>query len=129
MKEVILMNKVTKEEKISVGLDLKVSNKDIDYIMDDAFKGISYWCDEVILLGKKRGKKVGDQISLGGELEFAVGGDKYILNKAKLLKGLMMGIERYPGCITDEKTINLDRSLLSGDIIVQYALFEAQIYG
>jgi hypothetical protein len=117
--------------EISVSLDLKVKGSDIDDIMLDALGGaISYWCDEVEILGKKLGEYAGQQISLGGELEFVVEGERYILNQNKFLKGLAMYIERCPGCITDKKTI--DTGVFDDicvDMTIQYALFEDIIYG
>ena len=98
--------------------------------------GITYWCWKAEVVGDEYlGEFASEQISRGGALKLydSESGDKYWLDRDKLLKGIKKAYEEgyyadYEWC--DGKTIDccqVDAEV--ADAIVQLALFDDVIYG
>ena len=55
--------------RVSISLDVDLSQQDIDDIMVVALEGgINYWCREAEVVGEYLGEYASDQISRGGSL-------------------------------------------------------------
>ena len=87
--------------------------------------GISAWSDAVKMVGDKLGKRVCEQVALGGELMIhEIGGEWHKLS----WQNLMSGVEQYlnESChirIEDERLALDDLTTNEADVIVQFALF------
>ena len=102
------MNKYTK----------KITNEEIDDIMDSALRGVTYWASDAKVIGKYLGKYASEQISRGGTLKIQDDDGKWHeLTKDKFLTGLSL----YDGSLEDVDD-------LIADTIVQLALFGEQVY-
>ncbi len=116
---------------------VRVTSEDIDDVMVSALEGgITYWCDEAVVVGQYLGDFASDQISRGGMLKLHANEDDewFILTKEKFLHGLEMELSDAKERITDVDE-NGERYLDPGDIdgveadnIVQYALFGELVY-
>ncbi len=114
-----------------------VTSEDIDDVMVSALEGgITYWCDEAVVVGQYLGDFASDQISRGGMLKLHANEDDewFILTKEKFLRGLEMELSDAKETITDVDE-NGERYLDPGNIdgeaadnIVQYALFGELVY-
>ncbi len=124
-------------EKLKVELNVALSNKDIDDIMDTAMYGIEYWCSKVTPEESHIGKYTNEQISCGGilKLQDTEGGRYFCLTKEKLIQGLKKYLEKHIAgdfleFVDHELRIdvgNIDANV--ADAIIQYALFGDIIYG
>ena len=111
---------------------VKVTNEDIDDIMDTAMAGCTHWCLKAKVIGEYLGKSASDQISRQGALEFYPEGDKsVILTKVKFREGLykwLLSLEDETS-VMDGKRIDpgaIDAD--AADSILQYALFGELVY-
>lgn len=131
--------------ELEVLMKVTVTDEDIDDIVTTAFEGgINYWCSKVKVVGKLLGEYASEQISQDGkvwlylkepdDLEI----DKYLLDKASVLRGIKMYLSnpRRPYDITytdlSKGTIALDTCQVDADVadmIIQYALFNEIVYG
>lgn len=135
------MTKKKEEKKHDVKVEITVSltGEDIDDLMAAAMEGgINYWCSEVnVVGGKYLGKFASDQISRGGELWFYDCEDEsyYGLTLEKLLNGIGLFLKETGGrgCLTfDNDHYELDMCNVDANIadsIIQYALFDEEVYG
>lgn len=114
-----------------------VTSKDIDDIMCTSLEGgvTAYWCDRVEVDGNYLGKYAHEQISRDGRLEFfdIEDGDKFELTLPMFIDGLRKYIKEFPNILCKAgNTYEIDFTQLDGiaaDMIVQYALFDEQVYG
>lgn len=125
--------------KLTCEIDFNLENQDIDDIVCSALEGgITYWCKRVEVVGKYRGEYASDQISRGGELILydAESDDKWTLNKAKFINGLLRYVKSDPTIIDFSNHLdcgniidvcNVDGSI--ADEIIQYALFGTIVFG
>lgn len=122
--------------RLNINFNIEVTDEDIDDIMSSALDGgITYWCNEAKVKGKRLGEYASEQISRGGTLLLhdAEEDEVYELTKENLLKGIKQAIEE--GYFTQYEwwnstgldTGNVDAEV--ADIIVQLALFDAEVYG
>ena len=121
---------------ISVNLNLKVTNEDIDDIMCSALEGgIAYWCSKANVVGEYLGEYASEQISRGGYLRIVPFDEDFevILTREKFLKGIQKAIEgnyysdyEWWNC-NGIDTCSVDAEV--ADAIVQLALFSDVIYG
>lgn len=106
---------------------VRITAEDVDLILFEALNagGISDWSDAVKTVGDKLGKRVCEQISLGGELMIhEIDGEWYTLTKQKLLDGIKKYMNE--SChirIEDQRIVGSDLTPIDADIIVQFALF------
>lgn len=121
---------------ICIEQNVLVTQQDIDDIMTTALEGgITDWCWKAEVIGGYLGEFASEQISRGGTLKLydSESGEKYLLDKEKLLNGIKKAIadDIYP----DYEWRNngrLDCCQIDADVanaIVQLALFEDIIYG
>lgn len=104
-----------------------ITAEDVDLILYEALNagGISAWSDAVKTVGDKLGKRVCEQVALGGELMIhEIGGEWHKLS----WQNLMSGVEQYlnESChirIEDERLALDDLTTNEADVIVQFALF------
>ena len=104
-----------------------ITAEDVDLILYEALNagGISAWSDAVKTVGDKLGKRVCEQVALGGELMIhEIGGEWHKLS----WQNLMSGVEQYlnESChihIEDQRIVGSDLTPIDADIIVQFALF------
>lgn len=121
---------------IKVGMEIKVTQQDIDDIMCAAFEGgITYWCCKAEVVGDYLGEYASDQISRGGKVRLydSVEDEVYELTLDDLLRGITKAIEEnwyedygwHDGNSID--TCNVDAEV--ADTIIQLALFGEVVYG
>lgn len=115
--------------KIKVTKQIEVTDENIDDIICDAFEGgITYWCDNVEVVGKYLGEYASDQISRGGKLilhDFEE--DKeYELTLEKFLNGYKLAVE---DGIFDGDADGDEYDGGVADCIIQYAIFDEIVYG
>ncbi len=136
--------------KVEAKMEVEVTDKDIDDIVCAALEGgITYWADSAAVVGNYLGHYAHEQIARGGKLEIHVietfdddDTENYYLDKTSLLRGISMYLSNpeRPYNITEVKKhglmekpeLELDTCNVDGcvaDMIVQYALFDEQIYG
>lgn len=129
-----IAEKTEKGFYIRMGLEMLLTDEDIDDIMVTALEGgINYWCDEAEVVGEYLGEFASDQISRGGTLRlYDIEGDTtYDLTLDKFLKGIALAVEQ--GYATDWYEFgkidvgNIDAE--GADVIIQLALFGDVIYG
>ena len=104
-----------------------ITAEDVDLILYEALNagGICAWSDAVKTVGDKLGKRVCEQVALGGELMIhEIGGEWHKLS----WQNLMSGVEQYlnESChirIEDERLALDDLTTNEADVIVQFALF------
>ena len=116
-------------------INFKLTEEDIDDIMDAALYGINYWCSEVEIVGERLGDYASDQISRGGTLKMydAESDDVWELTLEKFLKGFKLwvanGDDEY-GALQSDGTVDtgeIDSAM--ADMIIQYALFDEIVFG
>jgi hypothetical protein len=126
------------ETKITMTTVITVSDQDVDDIMVTALEGgINYWCGKARVKARPVGNPAdmyaSDIISKGGILELSDAEEpdtKWELTKDKFFKGLSKYLSMEPGKVEENGTIdpaNLDAN--DADLIIQYALFDEQVYG
>lgn len=118
-----------------------VTSEDIDDIMCTSLEGgvTAYWCDRVEVDGDYLGEYAHEQISRDGSLIFTdiENGDRFMLTRGMLLNGIKTYINEFSNNPFLEKgkvkgTYTIDCGQLdayAADMIVQYALFDEQVYG
>ena len=119
--------------RVSISLDVDLSQQDIDDIMVVALEGgINYWCREAEVVGEYLGEYASDQISRGGSLILhdAESSDKWELTRDKFLNGVKLYFEQ--GChvqVEDNAIDTGDIDANDADCIVQFAVFGEVIFG
>lgn len=120
---------------ISIRITRKVTQEELDNILDAALNACSDWCDllEVSKAPTKMGpyKTMSEMITRGGELTFHInypfmeGGEtKFVLTKAKFIKGL----RQYGN--NNAVPFNFDDyDGPEADAVLQIALFGEIVYG
>jgi len=133
------MKKIT----VTITTTKEFSNEEINDLVSTALEGgINYWCRKAVATESKEDKKyvgvsdedqskidfISDVISYGGSLTLydAESSDKWVLNLEKLLKGIQKYCEH--NNITPSNMME-DYDADTADIIVQYALFDEQVFG
>lgn len=118
-----------------------VTSKDIDDIMCTSLEGgvTAMWSDKVDVVDEYLGEYAHEQISRGGSLIFTdiENGDRFMLTRGMLLDGIKTYINEFSNIPFLEKgkvkgTYTIDCGQLDAyeaDMIVQYALFDEQVYG
>lgn len=128
---------------LEVVVNVMVTDDDIDDIMCAALEwGINYWADRVNTKGKYRGKYAYKQISRGGELRIHIEepfdeGDSgwRTLTKGNFLYGLKKWLATSGNelkILPNENYLGIDVSNIdadAADTIIQYALFDENIFG
>lgn len=124
----------TKTFEIRPQMKIDVKQQDIDDIMAAALEGgINYWCYKAEVIGDYLGEYASDQISRGGKLKLydMEGGEKYWLDRDKLLNGLKLFFEQgydQNGAL-DSGTIDAAQiGANDADAIIQLALFGEVLY-
>lgn len=116
-------------------INFKLTEEDIDDIMDAAFYGINYWCGEAEIVGERLGDYASEQISRGGTLKLydAESDDVWELTLEKFLNGFKLwvtnGDDEY-GALQSDGTVDtgeIDSAM--ADMIIQYALFDEIVFG
>lgn len=137
------------ENYIKVDFSVAVTDEDIDDIMSSALNWISYWCENVEVVGEFLGEYANEQISNDGELIFHTIEDpvdetpeilEYKLDKDKFLSAIAVWLSELSdeekggiiikGCAYNEFT--LDVGQIDGaraDEIIQIALFDEVVFG
>lgn len=114
-------------------IKVKVSNEDIDNIMETAMIGCVHWCEKVVTVGNYLGKFASEQISRNGSIDFFIIEENtpVRLDKEKFCKGLA----KYLSKLDDTSTIMdgdcIDAAQIdteAADLILQYALFGELVY-
>jgi hypothetical protein len=119
--------------RVSISLDVDLSQQDIDDIMVAALEGgINYWCREAEVVGEYLGEYASDQISRSGSLILhdAESSDKWELTRDKFLNGVKLYFEH--GCevpVEDNAIDTCGIDACAADSIVQYALFGKLVFG
>lgn len=123
-------------EKITISLDVEVTDQNIDDIMVTALEGgINYWCNKAVVVNNDyRGNKYASGvISRNGTLLLCDSEDskEYELDRTKFIKGLKMFLQESSSahCLDGN---DLDTGMVDADdadAIIQYALFDDIIYG
>ena len=129
----------------TINVPIQVDDEAIDNILWGAVnQGSTYWLHSVEVTREgSNGINAEDgtptifgQIQTGGELTFEAPEDdsdttfeRYTLTLENFLEGLSKYLLEFPNCIEDGQieTCNIDSGMC--DLILQYALFEEQIYG
>lgn len=120
--------------------DVIVTSEDIDDIVCTALEGgvTATWCGKVDVDGEYLGEFAHEQISRGGSLFFydIETGDKFTLTNAMFFDGLWKYINEsrnVPFLVEEDgDTYSLDCSEIDAeiaDMIIQYAMFDEQVYG
>ena len=116
-------------------INFKLTEEDIDDIMDAALYGINYWCSEAEIVGERLGYYASEQISRGGALKLydVESDDVWELTLEKFLKGFKLwvanGDDEY-GALQSDGTVDtgeIDSAM--ADMIIQYALFDEIVFG
>lgn len=106
---------------------VQITKATIDYVLYEALNagGISSWADRAIAVDGKRGNRVCEQVTLGGEIRIrAIDGAWFTLNRSNLLAGIKKYIEE--SChvrIEDGQLALEDITANDADVIVQFAIF------
>lgn len=117
------MNNINLRAEVAV----QITKEDLDVVLFEALNagGIAGWADRVMAVGNILGKRVCEQVALGGELMIhEIGGEWHKLS----WQNLMSGVEQYlnESChirIEDERLALDDLTTNEADVIVQFALF------
>lgn len=141
----IKWNDAEMEATVGFSCKVKVTSEDIEDILTTAFEGgINYWADDVQVIGEYKGENEADHLVHGGELSIHLtegaidDSDKewYDIDRDKFLKGLRMylsdpeapyNILRYGNEGGLEIEI-CDVDAAVADLIVQYALFDEEVF-
>ena len=119
--------------RVSISLDVDLSQQDIDDIMVAALEGgINYWCREAEVVGEMLGDYAHKQISRGGTLILhdAESSDKWDLTLEKFLRGVELYFAQALSAELDGEDIDpTDFDADAVDCIVQYALFGKLVFG
>ena len=119
--------------RVSISLDVDLSQQDIDDIMVAALEGgINYWCREAEVVGEMLGDYAHEQISRGGTLILhdAESSDKWELTLEKFLRGVELYFAQALSAELDGEDIDpTDFDADAVDCIVQYALFGKLVFG
>ena len=119
--------------RVSISLDVDLSQQDIDDIMVAALEGgINYWCREAEVVGEMLGDYAHEQISRGGSLILhdAESSDKWELTLEKFLRGVELYFAQALSAELDGEDIDpTDFDADAVDCIVQYALFGKLVFG
>ena len=119
--------------RVSISLDVDLSQQDIDDIMVAALEGgINYWCREAEVVGEMLGDYAHKQISRGGTLILhdAESSDKWELTLEKFLRGVELYFAQALSAELDGEDIDpTDFDADAVDCIVQYALFGKLVFG
>jgi hypothetical protein len=119
--------------RVSISLDVDLSQQDIDDIMVAALEGgINYWCREAEVVGEMLGDYAHEQISRGGTLILhdAESSDKWDLTLEKFLRGVELYFAQALSAELDGEDIDpTDFDADAVDCIVQYALFGKLVFG
>lgn len=120
--------------RVSISLDVDLSQQDIDDIMVAALEGgINYWCREAEVVGEMLGDYAHEQISRGGTLILhdAESSDKWDLTLEKFLRGVELYIKNGDRVtVEDFKLVDYgELDAEDADCIVQYALFGKLVFG
>lgn len=116
-------------------INFKLTEEDIDDIMDAALYGINYWCSEAEIVGERLGDYASDQISRGGTLKMydAESDDIWELTLEKFLKGFKLwvanGDDEYGALQSDGSVDTGEIDSVMADMIIQYALFDEIVFG
>ena len=126
-------------EKHTILIPINITDEDITDIMEMAYIGSNYWLGDIKVA--RRGKALKDdtyvEVLLNkGKLSISAPEDDanntyhdYPLTLSSLLKGIGIYLKKYGDCI-EEGGINSGKLDVSDcDLILQYALFEEQVYG
>lgn len=127
-------------ETLFIRRAIEVTTEDIDDILCGSLEGGStFWCDRVEVVGIYLGEYASEQISRGGKLRFHVyepfddeNTEWYELDQEKFLHGLQEWLNNYThvdNCLSESQ---LDCGMLDAgmaDSIIQYALFDEEIFG
>lgn len=137
--------KLQNKKVYTINVPIEVDSEAVDNILWGAVnQGSTYWLHSVEVTREgSNGTNAEDgtptifgQIQTGGELTFEAPEDdtdttfeKYTLTLEDFLNGLSKYVLEFPNCIEEGRveTCNIDSSMC--DLILQYALFEEQIYG
>ena len=119
--------------RVSISLDVDLSQQDIDDIMVTALEGgINYWCRRAKVVGEYLGEAASDQISRGGSLILydAESSDKWELTLEKFLNGVKLYFEQGCHVQVEDNAIEIgDIDAGDADCIVQFALFGEVVFG
>lgn len=116
-------------------INFKLTEEDIDDIMDAALYGINYWCSEAEIVGERLGDYASEQISRGGTLKMydAESDDVWELTLEKFLKGFKLwvanGDDEYGALQSDGSVDTGEIDSAMADMIIQYALFDEIVFG
>lgn len=119
--------------RVSISLDVDLSQQDIDDIMVVALEGgINYGCREAEVVGEYLGEYASDQISRGGALILhdAESAQTWELTLEKFLKGVKLYFEQ--GChvnVEDNAIDTCDIDANDADCIIQFAVFGEVVFG
>lgn len=127
-------------ETLFIRKAVEVAVEDIDDILCGAMEGGSnYWCDRVDVIGDYLGEYASEQIGRGGKLRFHVkepfddeSTEWYEMDREKFLHGLQEWLNSYPDISSFLYKNELDCGQIDAgmaDSIVQYALFDEEIFG
>ena len=121
---------------VKVEMNLIITAEDIDDIMVAALEGgITYWCRKVDVEGKFLGEYASDQISRGGLLKIYEGENSHVLDKEKLINGILQYIKEPVASDFLEQVdheLRIDTCYVDAEVadaIIQYALFGEVVYG
>ena len=130
--------KEEKVDRVSVNLQIVVTQEDIDDIMVTALEGgINYWCGKAEVDGPYLGEYASEQISRGGTLILhdTEEGRMEQLTKEKLLQGIRLYAEQPKSCDifeTVDHELHIDCCMVDAEVadsIIQYAVFSEVFYG
>lgn len=129
----------------TINVPVQVDDEAIDSILWSAVnQGSTYWLNSVeITRSGSNGKKLKDrtetiynQIQTGGELTFLAPEDdsdttfeRYTLTLENFLEGLSKFLTEFPQCIVEGEVDTCTMGSDYCDLVLQYALFEEQVYG
>ncbi len=127
-------------ETLFIRRAIEVTTEDIDDILCGSLEGGStFWCDRVEVVGSYLGEYASEQISRGGKLRFHVyepfddeNTEWYELDQSKFLHGFEKWLNNYAhadNCLSEGQ---LDCGMIDAgmaDSIIQYALFDEEIFG
>lgn len=110
---------------------IRVTNEDIDDIMESAMTGCTYWCERVEPVDHYLGQYANEQISRGGSLKFfsLEDGSCEVLTKTKFRNGLSKWLEKVKPVTEGGRIDPGQMDANDADAIIQYALFDDIIYG
>lgn len=116
-------------------INFKLTQEDVDDIMDAALYGITYWCNDAEVVGDYLGEYASEQISRGGKLKLydAEDDEVYELDIENFMRGFKLWIENGEdeyGAVGSDGSIDayqIDAAM--ADMIVQYAIFGEVVFG